>query len=82
MTFNGTDAFVDPISYVIKSAGSPIHCNDVAPPEVQSTVYADERDRCKQYHNFIPVIDTALFSTAMDRGLYNAAINKISTSAD
>jgi hypothetical protein len=23
---------VDPISYVIKSAGSPIHCNDVAPP--------------------------------------------------
>ncbi len=30
---NGTDAFVDPISYVIKSAGSPIHCNDVAPPQ-------------------------------------------------
>ncbi len=32
VTFNGTDAFVDPISYVIKSAGSPIHCNHVAPP--------------------------------------------------
>ncbi len=32
ITVNGTDAFVDPISYVIKSAGSPIHCNDVAPP--------------------------------------------------
>jgi hypothetical protein len=32
ITINGTDAFVDPISYVIKSAGSPIHCNDVAPP--------------------------------------------------
>jgi hypothetical protein len=32
MTVNGTDAFVDPISYVIKSAGSPRHCNDVAPP--------------------------------------------------
>ncbi len=32
MTVNGTDVFVDPISYVIKSAGSPIHCNDVAPP--------------------------------------------------
>ncbi len=31
VTVNGTDAFVDPISYVIKSAGSPIHCNDVAP---------------------------------------------------
>jgi hypothetical protein len=29
---NGTDTFVDPISYVIMSAGSPIHCNDVAPP--------------------------------------------------
>ncbi len=32
LTVNRTDAFVDPISYVIKSAGSPIHCNDVAPP--------------------------------------------------
>ncbi len=32
MPVKGTDAFVDPISYVIKSAGSPIHCNDVAPP--------------------------------------------------
>jgi hypothetical protein len=32
ITINGTDAFVDPISYVIKSAGSPIHCNDVALP--------------------------------------------------
>jgi hypothetical protein len=32
VTVNGTDVFVDPISYVIKSAGSPIHCNDVAPP--------------------------------------------------
>jgi hypothetical protein len=32
VTVNGTDAVVDPISYVIKSAGSPIHCNDVAPP--------------------------------------------------
>jgi hypothetical protein len=32
VTVNGTDAFVDPISYVIKSAGSPIHCNDVVPP--------------------------------------------------
>jgi hypothetical protein len=31
-TINGTEAFVDPISYVIKSAGSPVHCNDVAPP--------------------------------------------------
>jgi hypothetical protein len=35
VTVNGTDAFVDPISYVIKSARSPIHCNDVAPPSVQ-----------------------------------------------
>ncbi len=32
ITINGTEAFVDPISYVIKSAGSPLHCNDVAPP--------------------------------------------------
>jgi hypothetical protein len=32
VTVNGTDAFVEPISYVIKSAGSPIYCNDVAPP--------------------------------------------------
>jgi hypothetical protein len=32
ISVNGTDAFVDPIRYVIKSTGSPIHCNDVAPP--------------------------------------------------
>jgi hypothetical protein len=32
VTVNGMDAFVDPISYVIKSTGSPIHCNDMAPP--------------------------------------------------
>jgi hypothetical protein len=32
VSVNGTDAFVNPISYVIKSAGSPIHCNNVAPP--------------------------------------------------
>jgi hypothetical protein len=32
VTVNGTDAFLDPISYVIKIVGSPIHCNDVAPP--------------------------------------------------
>ncbi len=46
------------------------------------TVYADERDRCKQYNNFIPIIDRALFSTAKDRGCYNAAINEILTSSD
>jgi hypothetical protein len=28
----GTDMFVDSISYVIKTAGSPVHCNDNAPP--------------------------------------------------
>jgi hypothetical protein len=33
VTVNGTDTFVDPISYEIKSVGSPIHCNDVAPPQ-------------------------------------------------
>jgi hypothetical protein len=32
VTVHGTDAYVDPISYMIKSAGFPIHCNDVAPP--------------------------------------------------
>jgi hypothetical protein len=26
---NGTE--VDPISYIIKTAGSPVHCNDIAP---------------------------------------------------
>jgi hypothetical protein len=41
------------------------------------TVYEDERDRCKQCNNFIPVIDRALFSTAMDRGCYKAAIKEI-----
>ncbi len=46
------------------------------------TVYADELDWWKQYNTFIPVIDAALLSTVMDRRCYNAAINKISTSAD
>jgi hypothetical protein len=26
---NGTEVFVDPISYVIKTAESPVHCNDI-----------------------------------------------------
>jgi hypothetical protein len=29
---NGTEVFIDPRSYVIKSAGSPVYCNDIAPP--------------------------------------------------
>jgi hypothetical protein len=29
---NGTEEFVDLISNVIKSTGSPVHCNDIAPP--------------------------------------------------
>ncbi len=29
---NGTEVFVDPISCFIKTAGSPEHCNDIAPP--------------------------------------------------
>jgi hypothetical protein len=29
---NSTKAFVDLISNVIKSAGSPVHCNDIGPP--------------------------------------------------
>jgi hypothetical protein len=37
----------------------------------------DERNQCKQYDNLIPVIDTALFSMAMDRVCYNAAISKL-----
>ncbi len=36
VTFNGTDAFVDPISYVLKSAGSPIcTLQRCGPPQVQ-----------------------------------------------
>ncbi len=29
---NGTNVFVDPISFVIKAAAAPVRCNDVAPP--------------------------------------------------
>jgi hypothetical protein len=28
----GTEVFVDPISNIIKTAGSPVHCNDITPP--------------------------------------------------
>ncbi len=31
VTLNGTEAFVDPVSYVIKSARSPVNCNDIVP---------------------------------------------------
>ncbi len=46
------------------------------------TVNTGERDKCKQCNNFIPVIDTALFSMAMDRGWYNTATYEKSMSAD
>jgi hypothetical protein len=29
---NGTKIFADPVSYVITSAGSTVHCNDVTHP--------------------------------------------------
>jgi hypothetical protein len=32
ITWNGTSLYVDPISYVIKSAASSTRCNDIAPP--------------------------------------------------
>ncbi len=32
VTWNGTSLYVDPISYVIKSAASPTRCNNNAPP--------------------------------------------------
>jgi hypothetical protein len=30
--YNGTNAFMDPISFVIESAAAPVRCNDIAPP--------------------------------------------------
>jgi hypothetical protein len=30
--YNGTNTFVDPISFVIKSAAASVRCNDIAPP--------------------------------------------------
>ncbi len=32
VTWNNTSPYVDPISYVIKSAASPTRCNNIAPP--------------------------------------------------
>jgi hypothetical protein len=29
---NGTNMFVDPISFVIKAAAASVRCNDIAPP--------------------------------------------------
>jgi hypothetical protein len=34
-SYNNTDVFVDPISYVIKSYGTPLKCTDIAPPRFQ-----------------------------------------------
>jgi hypothetical protein len=30
--FNGTDVFIDPISYIIKTHAVPVRCTDIAPP--------------------------------------------------
>jgi hypothetical protein len=46
------------------------------------TVYLDDCDQYKQYKNFIPVIDTALFSMAIDRRCNNTATVKKSLSTD
>ncbi len=48
----------------------------------QHTTEQHERDLGKQHKNFIPVIDTALFSIAMDIACYDAAINEISKYAE
>ncbi len=32
VTWNGTSLYVDPISYIIKSAAFPTRCYDIAPP--------------------------------------------------
>jgi hypothetical protein len=32
LEYNGTNVFVDPISFIIKSAAAPVRCNDIAPP--------------------------------------------------
>jgi hypothetical protein len=32
VTVNNTNLFVDPISFVIKAAASPVRCNDIGPP--------------------------------------------------
>jgi hypothetical protein len=58
------------------------HESNIYPQYVHCTVYADEHDRCKQYNNYISVIDTALFSTAINRGCCNATTNKKPMSAD
>ncbi len=40
VVLNGTEVFVDPISYVIKSARSLLHCNGIAPPSPRYKVGA------------------------------------------
>ncbi len=34
-TWNNTSLFVDPISYIIKSAALPTRCNDIDPAKVE-----------------------------------------------
>jgi hypothetical protein len=46
------EVFVDPIGYVIKSAGSSVHCNDIAPPryKVGGKWYCSYPE-LREYHN-------------------------------
>jgi hypothetical protein len=80
VTVNGTDAFVDPISYVIKSAGSPIHCNDVAPPryKVGGKWYCSYPE-LKEYHDpeMLPVDEVRIDPVKVnDIGLGKSINNK------
>ncbi len=57
VTENGTDAFVDPISYVIKSVGSPIHCNEVAnkqrPVKVAKMKFKKSKHKIRFLKNYL-----------------------------
>jgi hypothetical protein len=34
-SYNGSEVFIDPISYVIRNYGTPMRCTDIAPPQFQ-----------------------------------------------
>ncbi len=43
--YNVTEVFLNNMSYVIKTVGSPVHCNDVTPPRYKFTPTGSRKAR-------------------------------------
>ncbi len=67
--YNGVEVFVDPISYMIKTAGSPVHCNDIAPPRYKlAGKWYCSHPELRECHDLEPVVIHDMKVTDIDSG--------------